>query len=196
MTRAQVTAELRELIRPRPARGASLIVEGAPGVGKTTLVTSCVADAARSGARIISAAADEFTVRQPFASVAALLESDRPSGTDPVQTAAERIDELCSQGPVLIWIDDAQYLDSASLSVLIRLWPSTRDLPLTIILSTRPLGRRSGLELLAGQASARLTLPPMNGGRSRRVGAQACGWPSWTGAARSTGHRRRQPILR
>ena len=35
--------------------------------------------------------------------------------------AFDRVDELCATGPVVLWADDAQFLDAATLSLLRRL---------------------------------------------------------------------------
>ena len=83
------------------------------------------------------------------------------AGGDPGAAAFDRVDELCADGPVVLWADDAHNLDAATLTLLRRLVWASQSLPLAVLVTTRPYPSREPLRALAEQAQARLPLPPM-----------------------------------
>ena len=84
-----------------------------------------------------------------------------PGGGDPGEAAFDRVDELCSDGPVVLCADDAYNLDAATLTLIRRLVWASRSLPLAVLVNTRPYPSREPLTMLIGQAQVRLRLPPM-----------------------------------
>ncbi|MCV7385723.1 AAA family ATPase [Mycolicibacter longobardus] len=125
-------------IGPDPA---GLLIEGEPGIGKTRLWTHAVASATAAGFRVLSARVSDAEAKLSFATLADLLDDVDPMLLEqlpPVQQIALnrvllRGDEgpatdhraaataflsvlklLASQTPVLVAIDDIQWLDSAS----------------------------------------------------------------------------------
>jgi len=97
----------------------------------------------------------------PFA-VAGQLLAGPAAGGDPGEAAFDHVDELCADGPVVLWVDDAHYLDAASLTLLRRLAWASQSLPLALLISTRPAASREQLTMLIRQAQLRLWLPPMS----------------------------------
>lgn len=199
--RAGVERTVRDLVLGvacGPARtGVSIVIEGAPGIGKTYLARS-VLDAIEPGAaRVLRLAGRPGQRHDPFGAAGALL-ADVPGGeasgtaasgtgafsagthggANPGDAAFDRVDELCAGGPVVLWADDAHYLDAASLALLRRLVWASRDLPLAVLAGTRPYPSREPLDMLVRQAQVRLRLPPMGPMSLERVVYEQLGrWP-------------------
>lgn len=120
---------------------AGLVIEGDPGIGKTTLWVDTVRRAVESGVRVLSARASAVEAKLTFAVMADLLNDVDPAVLDrlvPVQRVAldrvllqgfegpqtdERVaaaaflavlELLADDSPVLVAIDDLQWLDSPS----------------------------------------------------------------------------------
>jgi len=138
-------AAVRELLDAVPGGSASLLFRGAAGVGKTTLLRFGTEEAARRGMAVLSARAAEPEAESSFATVADLLDlaldDILPRLPDPQAEALEvallrraprgpttdravgaalltAIRELTRKGPAVVAIDDVQWVDSASASVL------------------------------------------------------------------------------
>ena len=167
----------------RAGRGQIVLVSGEPGIGKTALLASLVAQAAAAGARVASGAAEELERRVPFAAItdclgavagatggdtagiAALLRgSHRPSG-GAVATADTEfliteailglIDGWGAAGPVVLAMDDLQWADPASLLVLHRLGRVAGQLPLLIAATRRSGAGGPDVERLVRSWAAR-----------------------------------------
>jgi DNA-binding CsgD family transcriptional regulator len=89
------------------------------------------------------------------------LLTDNPEPATAADAAFDRVDELCATGPVVLWADDAQFLDAATLSLLRRLVWASRSLPLVVLITTRPAPSREPLAMLISQVQTQLVLPPM-----------------------------------
>ena len=179
--RATVERTAQELIlgmiRRRTPVGVSVVIEGAPGIGKTFLAREILASVAPSQAKILRVAGQQGRRNDPFTAAGQLL-GDLSSDTDPADAAFDHVDELCADGPVLLCADDAHHLDAASLTLLRRLVWASRTLPLAVLVTTRPDPSREPLAMLIRQAQTRLRLPPM--GRmmvERLVFDQMGRWP-------------------
>lgn len=125
---------------------SALVIAGEPGIGKTTLWMAGVAQARERGFRVLSTRADEAESVLAYAAVADLLEgvetgvfdalpdlqkvavdrvllragSDGPPTDQRVTASAlvSIVSTLAAQQPVLLAIDDAQWLDVSSEAVL------------------------------------------------------------------------------
>jgi DNA-binding CsgD family transcriptional regulator len=154
-----------------------VVIEGAPGIGKTYLARSILESVAPGEAKVLLVAGQQGRRNDPF-TVAKQLLGDLTRDTDPADAAFDHVDELCADGPVVLCADDAHYLDAASLTLLRRLVWASRSLPLAVLVTTRPGPSREPLTMLIRQAQARLWLPPM--GRmmvERLVFDQTGRWP-------------------
>ncbi len=181
--RDQELRQLRGLIDQVVAwRGASMWVEGEPGIGKTALL-----DAALTETRLASAAcqvyiglADEFSARFPLrvllealqvntfstdpdrAQIAVLLRDDAFADVlapaDLTAALAERlivlVEQLCADSPVLLILDDMQWADDASLAVWGRLHKLIEQLPLLLVAACRPVPRRPEVAALRRAVTA------------------------------------------
>ena len=145
----------------RAPTGASVVLEGPAGIGKTVLIRQVLASAGPGAAKIFHLAGDHHRRNDPFAGAGELLGAG-PDGEDPGEAAFARVDELCAEGPVVVCADDAHHLDAATLALLRRLVWASQSLPLVVLVSTRPFPVREQLAMLLRQAQLRLRLPPMD----------------------------------
>jgi ATP/maltotriose-dependent transcriptional regulator MalT len=150
-------------------RGQAALIEGEPGIGKSSLLRAVAEGARAAGCQVLWATCDELSRAFPLlplldavqsrtvaagdgpARIAELLRTKTSPGnqTDVVVAAAERfltlIDELCAAAPVLLMVDDLQWADPATVMTLGRLARTVRQLPLLVVGASRPVPRREDL---------------------------------------------------
>ncbi len=166
--------EVAEQVTPG---GVSIVVEGAPGIGKTFLAQKVIGSVPPGAAKVIWVTGEHGRRNDPFAAAAPLL-AGLPAGADPADAAFDRVDELCADRPVVLCADDAHNLDAATLTLLRRLVWASRDLPLAVLISTRPQPSREPLTMLIEQAQVRLWLSPMGPMMVERLAHERTGrWP-------------------
>jgi DNA-binding CsgD family transcriptional regulator len=169
-----------EVVRRGTPPGASLVIEGAAGLGKTFLARKIMDSVPPGTAREIFLTAEPGRRHEPHAPLAAagILPADDPDPADAADAAFDRVDELCAAGPVVLWADDAQFLDAATLTLLRRLVWASRSLPLVVLITTRPAPSRESVAMLIREAQARLVLPPMGRMMMERLVFDRTGrWP-------------------
>ena len=90
---------------------------------------------------------------RPFGVIGGLLgvEAVYPPGPDTADRMVEAAERLCAEGPVLLCADDLHQADGDSLDLLGWLVDMSRYLPLSLLLTRRPLPLREGLALLAAR---------------------------------------------
>jgi tetratricopeptide (TPR) repeat protein len=150
--------------------GRVVLIEGEPGIGKSSLVRSAAVDAEAAGCRVLWATCDELSQAFPLqplldavdgagpgegsASIAATFHADAAPGNrvDLVAAATERIiaavDALCAPAPVMLVVDDLQWADSATVLTMGRLSRLSRRLPLLLVGVARPVPQRQDLAAL------------------------------------------------
>jgi DNA-binding CsgD family transcriptional regulator len=134
--------ELGELRSFLTARSGALLVEGEPGIGKTTIWRAAVAAAAADGYRVLASRPAEAEAKLSFSALADLVEPIAAEGLaalpDPQRRALEvallrtapgdsppdvravafafrsLLSEAAQERPLLVAIDDAQWLDPPS----------------------------------------------------------------------------------
>jgi DNA-binding CsgD family transcriptional regulator len=148
------------VVRRRTPPGVSVVVEGAPGVGKTFLTQAIAGSVPPGAATILRMTGEPGRRHDPFVGAGPLL-GDTPGSGDLGDAAFDRVDELCAEGPVVLCADDAHNLDAATLTLLRRLVWASRSLPLAVLVTARPYPAREPLTMLVQQAGVRLRLPPM-----------------------------------
>ena len=124
----------------RAGRGGALLVEGPPGVGKSALLQAV---AASPGVRVLAVTGVETEIDLPFAGLAELLHPvldhverlpdpqrgalraalalDAPRGDDRavvLHAVAASLAAVAADGPLLLAVDDLQWLDPSSRSVV------------------------------------------------------------------------------
>ena len=170
-------------------QGRAVLIEGEPGIGKTVLVRTACAEAARHGCHVFWGAGDELgqtlplspfldglRTREPIPSprrktIVALLRGELPSGRGEDVTAAlaeqllALVDDLCAAQPTVLVIDDLQWADQASVGLWERLARSARHRPLLLIGMMRPVPQREDLLALrhTSELAARLQLEGLTG---------------------------------
>jgi DNA-binding CsgD family transcriptional regulator/DNA polymerase III delta prime subunit len=147
--------------------GRAVLIEGEPGIGKSSLALATAKIAERLGCQVFRAAADELGQDLPLqplldalraresddeprlATILRLLHGEMISGADPTVAASEQMltlmAELCSAAPTVLVVDDLQWADLATISVWEWLARSADRSPLLLIGTTRPVPLRDEL---------------------------------------------------
>ncbi|MEV0456928.1 ATP-binding protein [Catellatospora methionotrophica] len=177
------TDRLRALARQAVAgHGVAVLVEGEPGIGKTSLLDRVATDCASLGMRLLTGVAEDLEQQLPFAAIANCLgigaattdpELARVSGLlrgeqaftqtlaavnhDFVITEAilDLFDEWFAQGPVAMLLDDAQWADPQSLVVTHRLGRGIDQQPMLLVVATRSAPRAGPVDALERSLVAR-----------------------------------------
>jgi DNA-binding CsgD family transcriptional regulator len=181
--RAPDRRQLRRLIQPGP--GIRVItVRGDPGLGKTTLLAGLAGEAARAGWRVLRAtgSTSEATLslaglhqvlrpllgatgdlpapqRSALATAFGLAETI-PGPVDPLQlylACLTLLSQQAGQVPLLLVVDDAQWIDQATLDVLACVGRPLGDDPIAIA-----FGSRETVAVDLGPDSRTLDLAPLN----------------------------------
>ncbi|MEU5693074.1 LuxR C-terminal-related transcriptional regulator [Actinosynnema sp. NPDC020468] len=104
----------------RDGRGAVVLVEGEPGIGRTELLADAVRSARDAGIATRTAGANELTHLTALAPLAEALGEPVWDG-NPMRLAAtlrDRVTALAAAGPLLIALDDLQWADPMTLAAL------------------------------------------------------------------------------
>jgi DNA-binding CsgD family transcriptional regulator len=195
-------ATLARLVKDTAAgRGGSVLVEGEPGIGKSSLVREALADAADVGCQVFWGAGDELSQALPLSPLIEALGVRQPSvnprrntilGLLRGEVAAERgidvsaalaeqllalVAEQCAGQPTLLVIDDLQWADQASITLFGRLARLARQLPLLLIGMMRPVPQRDDLLALRRVAGdgTRLRLTGLTGAAVAELVASLAG---------------------
>ena len=133
-----------------------MLVEGDPGIGKTRFLAEVVAHPA--GLRPFLADADELERARPFGPLADALGCRLASPDQLCAEIARLIDEgaaefriaerfaellerMALEGPLLVVIDDLQWADVSTLAALRFASRHLDDVPVTVLLASRPIPR-------------------------------------------------------
>ncbi len=137
------------------SRAALIAVEGEAGIGKTVLVTEALRLVSTHGSpkrAMRTAKADELAGSTPFATLVAALGVARDlTGDALLSTFAD----AAAAGPLALFIDDAHWLDRASLLLLDRVLDELADHPLAVVLALRPVPHPPELARLVSRSELR-----------------------------------------
>ncbi|HET6744969.1 MAG TPA: AAA family ATPase [Candidatus Limnocylindria bacterium] len=205
--REQELEAIEAFLAAREALPAALVVEGPAGVGKTTLWREAVDRAAAAGYRVLTCRPagteqqllfgaltdllvghiEDVLPRLPSPQrraieVVLLLADDRGRPAEPRTVAAAvlgLVRELEHDGPILVAIDDAQWLDPASAMVLEYVLRRLGSAQVAVLASWRidPLSGRSraaddrslDVERALERSPAKLALGPLSAGAIHRI---------------------------
>ncbi|MET7572872.1 AAA family ATPase [Streptomyces sp. NPDC005492] len=169
LERYQCLDQLTELLdRCAEGNGATGVISGAVGFGKTTLLEAVAARAVARGYTVLGAVGSVVESAIPYAVVEQLFQCAELAGTDTdlqaqLQRAREEkeetahpqsaagaaqtlqafhglIAELSAQQPVVLCVDDSQHVDAESLACLLHLIRRCRRNPVVILLTLGPSG--------------------------------------------------------
>jgi len=167
LERDQETSELDSaLARARSGDGQVIVVEGPGGIGKTSLLAAARATAREAGMLTLHARGSELERAFPFGIVRQLFEPTafkdpdrwfagaaglaRPlfemaAGDDDRESSYARLHglywlcaNLAAERPLAVCIDDAQWADEPSLNFVGFLLRRLEDLPVALVIGTRP----------------------------------------------------------
>ncbi len=198
LERSREIEELRSLLADAAnGSGATCLIEGPAGIGKTSLLAACGELGAEAGMAVLRARAEPLehnlawsVVRQLFAAVIGAAAEEREEllkgaaahaspalGLAPLASTGTMHGlywltvALCDRAPLLIAIDDAHLADEPSLGFLAYLCARAADLPVLVALTVRT-GEPGGaqLEAIGSRAEAkRLTPSPLSRDASREL---------------------------
>lgn len=189
---------------------SATLILGEPGSGKTRLLTEALARITEK--RIVRVRGYETEAPVPLAAAAPLLRAlDTPAGTsavEPTQLFERAYRSLRAKGPLLLVIDDLQWLDDLSIALLQYLLSGAAEgaLRVTALVATRPSPRAASfarflddtfsetfrsIELGAlsreeGVTLARLIDAQLDLGSAADVWRRAAGSPFWVDALART----------
>ncbi|MEU6389384.1 AAA family ATPase [Streptomyces sp. NPDC046939] len=211
------TAEIMRRVASGRSRSEALILTGDPGAGKSVLLDLATAHARCEGRRVLRAVGSESEEHLGFAGLHQLLrpvlgsldglpcrqrsalrtvlglgqgpEVQAPDGMLVGLAVLTLVSDLTESAPLLMVVDDAQWIDRASLDVLSFVARRMDSEPVTLLVGVRSAAALPGLDKgydrleigpLSGEAAARLLdrqpTPPT--GRARvRILREAAGNP-------------------
>ncbi|MFE6049998.1 AAA family ATPase [Kitasatospora sp. NPDC056446] len=187
-------AEIAEVIRRVGAdrsRGGVLVVTGEPGAGKTTLLDIAADHARGAGARVLRSVGSRSEARLGFAGLHQLLRpvlgavEGLPARRRGALAAALGIEEcveapdtmvvgpavldllsdLAETAPLLVLVDDAQWIDRGSLEVLSFVARRMDTETVTLLVGVRSAAALPGFD----REYERLELGPLDGGSANRL---------------------------
>jgi DNA-binding CsgD family transcriptional regulator len=166
------------LTAARADRGGVVVVEGPAGIGKSSVVGLCAAEAERAGMSVLRVRGDDLLSESPFAAVrelfwpvvlasegglfdgaarfaAHVFEGDLVAGSDRADASGVLhglfwlTADLAEPAPLVLLVDDAQWVDAASTRFLIYLARRIEALPVLLVLAVRSGETSRGDELRA-----------------------------------------------
>ncbi|MER5787541.1 AAA family ATPase [Streptomyces sp. NPDC001980] len=124
----EIAAVREALMAVHGGRGACVVVEGAPGVGKSRLLAELDMRARRCGFDVVSVRADEFdqyaagaalqSALQAYDGFARGAEGLNDQRLRLLDCIADALEDRAQRAPVLVLVDDAQWSDPATLFAL------------------------------------------------------------------------------
>lgn len=178
-------AVIGSFLKRAASEPTALVIDGEPGIGKTTLWREALKGAERLGLRVLSSRAAEAEAKLSFSALSDLLEpvSDElfaalpdpqrralevallradPHGRPPDLRAAATafrslLTSLAAASPILVAIDDAHWLDASSARAIEFALRRVHDAPVALLVSRRP-GVRKGRDSLGTVLSEAHTL--------------------------------------
>jgi DNA-binding CsgD family transcriptional regulator len=200
-------AELQDAVEQLLAGiGGVVLVEGEPGIGKSSLIAAAAAAGEGAGCTVLRGVADqlahplplrllfdclEITPRAADPRRAEIARMTRALGPDLVLRQAAHavaadmlvtlVEDQCASSPTMMVLDDVQWADEASVEVCRLLASTAVHLPLLLVLSSRPLPHGSGIRqlqaALRGRATTTISLGPLGPDAVQALLSEVAGAP-------------------
>jgi DNA-binding NarL/FixJ family response regulator len=185
----------------------AVVVEGEPGIGKSSLVGRLVRDARETGVQVLVGTARELERNRPFGVVFELARHEVESAPDRDSAVFRNVLKLGTRGgtrsgdggflvteelvnalatiatrwPVLLCLEDLHWADVSTLSAVGTVVRRLADLPLAVLVTLRPAPRPAEVERLLEQlyaaGAALLRLPPLADDATTRMACAILGAP-------------------
>jgi len=183
--RARIEDLLRALL---DGEGGVVLLEGEPGIGKSRLVRHLAERAAELAIAVHTGAGDPIERGDPYHGWRMVFGGDLSLGSLPDELSgearaeatrdllAEQLASVAADSPTLVVLEDAHWLDSASLALATRI--ATAPGRLRLVITTRPLAEagHAELERLAATAGCeRIRIGPLAAAEVRALAAGAAG---------------------
>jgi DNA-binding CsgD family transcriptional regulator len=195
-------ADVERLLSRARDQTSALLIEGEPGIGKTTLFRAAMRRGQKAGFAVLSCRAASSEAAFALAAVADIVEdiprsyrADLPApqlraleaalhladpGDEPIEPSAlaagvrSLIANVAAERPVLVGLDDIQWLDDGSAAVLAFVIRRIGGQPVAV-LATKRMGEAAAINLdalLPATAVARIHLRPLSLGAVGRLLAE------------------------
>lgn len=128
-----------QLIRDAMASGTSIVLAGAPGVGKTRLAHEAVGAADPRRYVTLWAAGTAATTPIPLGAFAPLLPAQRSTSPVGLRAATDALLDRCGTRRLVLGVDDAHLLDEISASLVHQLARTRRAFVLASLRSRHPM---------------------------------------------------------
>jgi DNA-binding CsgD family transcriptional regulator/tetratricopeptide (TPR) repeat protein len=162
--------------------GAVVVIDGEPGVGKTTLIDVACSRAEAAGAVVVRVSADEFSAARPLGLLPAEVQAAGGADTDAM---LEHLERVAAGRPCMVAFDDLQWADPASLALLGPLVRRAVPAGVVLVLAHRSWPRAAALDELLDRVAPLepvvLTLRPMSVAEVRVLGELQVGKPLGVG---------------
>jgi DNA-binding CsgD family transcriptional regulator/tetratricopeptide (TPR) repeat protein len=197
---SELTTLVRLVRQAAEGQGGSVLIEGEPGIGKSTLVRAALAEAAAAGCQAFWGVGDELGQAIPLLPVLEALRVRESSGGPRRETilrllrgeSADRgadvtaalseqllalVAEQCDEQPTVLVIDDLQWTDQVSITLWGRLARSAWQMRLLLIGMMRPVPEREDLLALrrAARDATRIQLTGLTDGATAELVATLAG---------------------
>ncbi|CAL9470631.1 hypothetical protein SUDANB150_02805 [Streptomyces sp. enrichment culture] len=185
------TARIMDRVAADRSRSTVLVVEGEPGVGKSTLLDLAVRRTRGAGLRVLRAVGSESERHLAFAGLHQLLRpvlgdldglptrqrsslraalglADRAAPPDAMLVGLAvltLVSDLAEPAPLLVVVDDAQWIDRASLDVLSFMARRMDSDPVTLLMGVRTAAALPGFD----KGYERLEIGPLDGDAANRL---------------------------
>jgi DNA-binding CsgD family transcriptional regulator len=177
--REQEQEAIADLVRKaRRGRSGMLLIEGEPGMGKSLLLSEAARIAEKEHVHVAAARGDEVTRSTPLGALLDLPgESPVPAAGDVIpdgmatrparlaEVVRDRLEKLAGDHPLLVSLDDLQWVDYATMQALSVLPGLLASSPVVWLLARRvPDKTRDGdllFSLLESRGVSRLSLGPL-----------------------------------